>query len=242
MKEKGINFYHMSKYNILIVEDEYINAKFIEKVVIKLGHNIIETVETAQEAIAVVKNKCINIIFMDINLEGSMDGISCAKVINKIKKIPIIYTTAFGDSQTMSEAMETNLFGYLIKPFDSHDVEAVLNITIKQNYPKNQSQKNFNTPNLYTELNNEYTYYEKTHTLKKDDKIIELTKKESDIFYYLFKNINQAVSVEALFSYVWNNKVVSSSTIRNTISHLRQKVPNLTIRTISSIGYALENE
>lgn len=126
----------MNAYNILIVEDEFINAQFIEKSVLKLGYNIIDTVETGQEALEVIKEETIHIVFMDINLEGNMDGIQCAKCINKNKNIPIIYTTAFSDSQTIDQATDTNLFGYLIKPFDHHDIEAVLNLTIKQNYLK----------------------------------------------------------------------------------------------------------
>lgn len=229
----------MNAYKVLIVEDEFINAQFIEKAVIKLGHNVIETVETGQEALEVMEEEHVDIVFMDINLDGNMDGITCAKKINQKREVPIIYTTAFSDSQTINEATDTNLFGYLIKPFDYHDIEAVLKFTIKKNYLKKKIQKNANAQ-LFTELDRGYKYYDKTQTLIKNEKFIALTKKESDIFYYLFSNLNQIVTTEYLSEYVWNNKIIAPSTIRDTILRLRKKIPNLSIKTISGLGYLLE--
>lgn len=236
----------MKKYNILIVEDEFINAQFIEKAVIKLGHNVIDTVETGHEALEVMEEENVHVVFMDINLEGSMDGIECAKIMNQKKSIPIIYTTAFSDSQTINEATDTNLFGYLIKPYDYHDIEAVLNLTIKQNYIKKQTTTTTTTKDIttlpFSKINDMYKYYTDTKTLLKDGTPIKLSKKESDIFHLLINNLNQTVTTESLIEYVWNNKVISSSTIRDTILRLRKKVPDLTIRTVSGLGYSLKKQ
>ncbi|CAA6816259.1 MAG: Two-component system response regulator [uncultured Sulfurovum sp.] len=229
----------MHKYNILIVEDEFINAQFLKKAIVKLGHNVIDTLETGKEAVDIITKETIDIVFMDINLDGSMDGISCAKKINQHKKIPIIYTTAFSDSQTIAEATDTNLFGYLIKPFDYHDIEVALAIAIKQNYTQNRTIKKKTNP-LFTQLNNNYKYYKKTQTLMKDEHLIKLSKKESDIFYYLFLNLNQVVTNTYLNNQIWIDKQVATSTIRDTILRLRKKVPDLNIRTVSGLGYVLD--
>jgi DNA-binding response OmpR family regulator len=229
----------MHKYNILIVEDEFINAQFIEKAVLKLGHNVIETVETGQEALEVMEEEEIHVVFMDINLNSCMDGIQCAKKMNQKNPIPIIYTTAFSDSKTIDEAMDTNLYGYLIKPYDYHDIEAVLSLTLKQNYLKKQAPK-ATSKEPFTRLGSEYKYYMETQTLLKNETPIPLTKKEATTFYHLVKNLNQTVTIEYLNSYVWQDKIISSSTIRDTILRLRKKVPNLTIQTVSGLGYRLE--
>jgi len=229
----------MKQYNILIVEDEFINAQFIEQAIIKLGHKVIETVDNGQEALALIQEEEIDIVFMDINLEGRMDGIQCAKRINQNQSIPIIYTTAFSDSQTLDEATDTNLFAYLIKPYDFHDIDVALKLTIKKNYLRKQASNQTN-PEDFVELNGSYRYYAKTKTLIRNEKLIELTNKESNIFYYLFKNLNQTVTNEYLNEYVWPNKDISSSTIRDTILRIRKKTPNLSIRTVSGLGYILE--
>jgi len=229
----------MNQYNILIVEDEFINAQFIEKAVLKLGHNVIDTVETGQKALEVIQKKDTHVVFMDINLEGSMDGIQCAKLMNQNKDIPIIYTTAFSDSQTIDEATNTNIFGYLIQPYDFNDIEAVLKLTLKKNYMTKQVTKNTEAQ-AFIELNNCYKFYVKTKTLLKNEKPVKLTKKESAIFYCLLKNLNHIVSTDYITEYVWNNKPISSSTIRDTILRLRKKVPDLSIQTVSGIGYILK--
>jgi len=230
----------MKKYNILIVEDEWINSQFIQECIIKLGHNVIYSVRNANEALALVNTKEIHIVFMDINLEGSIDGIACAKNINKEKKIPIIYTTAYSDTQTINEATDTNLFGYLIKPFDYKDIEAVLNLTIKKNYFDKKIELNQNF-SLFKKLSNNYRFYSKTKTLFKGVEALALTKKESEVFYHLFKNINHNVSIEHLQSNIWKDKDISTSTIREVILRLRKKIPDLNIKTVSGIGYSLKD-
>ncbi|CAA6808857.1 MAG: DNA-binding response regulator, OmpR family, contains REC and winged-helix (WHTH) domain [uncultured Sulfurovum sp.] len=230
----------MTKYNILIVEDEFINAHFVEQTILNLGHNVVALIETAQEAINICQKKEVHIVFMDINLQGNIDGIECAKRLNKTQDIPIIYTTAFSDSKTIDEATDTNLFGYLIKPFDHQDIEASLNIAIKRNYLKKAITKNTNSQ-LFTNLSHNYRYYDKTQTLIKHEDHIMFTNKESEVFYCLFKNINQTVTSTYLINHVWKAKAISSSTIRDTILRLRKKVPELEIKTISGIGYSLND-
>jgi len=230
----------MEKYNILIVEDEYINAQFVEKVILKLGHNVVDSVETGEEAIEICKKQNIHVVFMDINLESSIDGITCAKSINKNKTIPIIYTTAYSDSKTIEDATDTNLFGYLIKPFDYQDIEAVLTLTLKKNYVNKKVAINQKS-SAFTQLINNYRYYAQTKTLTKEEEPVNLTKKESEIFYHLFKSINQNVSYDYLYQSIWDDKVIASSTLRDTMLRLRKKIPDLHIRTISGMGYSLKN-
>jgi len=230
----------MQSYNILIVEDDFVNAQFMIKAINKLGHKVVGRVKRADDALQVVDQKEVHIIFMDINIEGSIDGIACAQMINEKHRIPIIYTTAFADSQTIAEATQTNLFGYLIKPFDYPDVEASLNLTIKQNYTQNS--KISEKPKEYITLSKSYHYYPKSKTLFKQDESITLTAKERDIFHHLATNLNQNTTNEFLASYVWNNESIASSTIRNTIKRLRTKVPELSIETISGVGYMLKGD
>lgn len=212
-------------------------AYFIEQIILELNHEVIASVKSAKEALEVVKKESPHIVFMDINLAGSMDGIACAKAINEIKKLPIIYMTAYSDSQTISEATQTNLYGYLIKPFTAQDIEVTLNITIKLNYvyanTKTDKTDFFN-------LNNNYQYYALTKTLNQNNINIQLTKKESSIFHCLFINLNQTVSISLLSHSVWGNKTVASSTIRDTILRLRKKIPQLNIKTHIGMGYSLE--
>lgn len=227
-----------NNYNILIVEDEYINAKFIEQIVIDKGHHVIDIVANADDAIALIKNEQIDLVFMDINIEGSIDGIRCASVLNQYYQIPIIYMTAYGDTQTIDEASNTNMFGYLIKPFDSSDVEATFTVALKMLFNL-KNMPDIKRKSTCIEFDNSYVYTFETKSLKIDNIHVVLTKKESLIMHLFCLNINQNISYDLLLEYVWKDHVVTNSTIRDTISRLRKKAPLLEFENISGIGYRL---
>lgn len=229
-----------TKNNVLIVEDEYINAKSIENTLSSLNQNVISIVTNANDAIDIVKNNKIDLIFMDINIEGAIDGIMCATLINQLFDIPIIYMTAYGDSQTINEASETNLYGYLIKPFDARDVEASLNVVLKILSDKAVASLEYKVASTTIELAENYIYNFKTRTLSIDNKKVDLTKNEGLTLHLFCLNINQNISYDLLIEYVWNNKSIINSTIRDTVSRLRKKSPLLQIESISGLGYCLK--
>ncbi len=230
------------QYDILIVEDEYINAKSIENTLISLNQNVVAIVTNANDAIENVKNNNVDLVFMDINIDGAIDGIMCANLINQLYSIPIIYMTAYGDSQTIDEASDTNLYGYLIKPFDARDVEASLNVVLKILSNRNNLSEEYKEVTTTIELVDNYIYNFKTQTLTINNIIVELTKKEILTLHLFCLNINQNISYELLIEYVWNNKSIINSTIRDTVSRIRKKAPLLHIESISGLGYCLKKE
>lgn len=230
---------HSRKYNILIVEDEFVNAHFTSQTITKLGHNVIGIAVSAEEAFEYARNNKLDLVFMDINIEGSIDGIICARMLNKIDTIPIIYMTAYGDSSTIEEASSTNVYGYLIKPFDEKDIEATLNVAVKILDSLHPSSKQ-NTSPTFVEFKNNYLYNLKTKTFTIDDVVLSLTNKESQTLHLLCLNINQNVSYDLLQEHVWKEKIVANSTIRDTILRLRKKIPFLHIDNIVGVGYSLK--
>ena len=226
------------KYNIMIIENECINSKFVEQVITGLGHNIVANVRDATSAIDIVKDNNIDFAFLDMSLSGSIDGILCAKMINNQKEIPIIYTTSFGDDETIEETMNTNIYGYLLKPFDARDIKIALSIAIKQ---IKKDRKEIKTVLRYVNLGNNYKYDLQTQTFYIDEIPIHLTLKESEILYVLCTNINQNISYKILGDNVWIGKEISISTIRDTVLRLRKKAPLLNLDNIIGIGYCLKN-
>lgn len=223
-------------FNILIVEDEFINAHLIEQTVITLGHNVVAVSTNAQDAYDIVQNHCIDLIFMDINLEGPIDGIACAKELMKYKNIPIIYTTAYSDTKTIHEASQTNIYGYLIKPFDDRDIEAALNVAIVS------IEKNRQRHEGKIDLKNDYIYSTHTKLLTLKGTLISLTAKESQLLEFFIQNQNTVISYDILRQCIWCSKIVADSTIREVILRLRKKAPLLDIENIVGLGYIFKNE
>jgi len=220
-------------YKVLIVENEFINRKFTEQLLINLGHDIVASVTNAKDALLITKNKIIDFIFMDINLEGSINGIDCAKQLNK--NIPIIYMTEKQDRLSIEKASQTNIYGYLIKPFSSQEFRATLSVAIVRLQVLNREKIST------IELGAKYSYELKSKTLKKENKPIVLTKKEHDVLNFFVVHLNEQVSFYSLKESIWENKQVSVSTIRDTVLRLRKKAPLLKIENFVGIGYCLKN-
>ncbi|GBD89122.1 non-motile and phage-resistance protein [bacterium BMS3Abin03] len=120
----------MIKTNILIVEDEIIVAKNIEKKLTVLGYNVLGNAATGAEAVNMVRTKKPDLVLMDIKLKGEMDGIETANLINKSRRLPLIYLTSYPDDETFQRAKATEPFGYLIKPFDTKELQRTIEIAL----------------------------------------------------------------------------------------------------------------
>ena len=226
--------FNSQKYNILIIEDEFINAEFIERVITELGHNIVGNVDDAEKAVAIVKTNPVDFVFMDINLNSEIDGIECAKLLNREKDIPIIYMTAISDTSTINSASETNIYGYLIKPFGAKDIESILSVAISRFFSLNRQEE-------LIDLGNNYTYNLTNKTFKVKNNPVHLTNREISILYFLVLNINQNISYSSLIESVWAGKKVSLSTIRDAVLRLRNKLPRLKLDNIMGMGYCLSD-
>ncbi len=118
----------MEPIKVLIVEDQWLIAQDIK---IKLeDHNFraINIVTSGEEALEVVASSPPDLILMDIQLAGEMDGITTAEKIALSYSIPIIYLSDFVDQETVNRAKKTNPANYLSKPFKKDDLLRALEI------------------------------------------------------------------------------------------------------------------
>lgn len=223
-------------HNILIVEDEFINAEFLKQVLLQNGFNNIYTVTNADDALNITITTKIDFVFMDINISGAVDGIMCAKIINQKYDIPIVYTTAYADSQTISEASDTNLYGYLIKPFDAKDIEVICKIVLKLGCVTVEEKVSDDFINVSE--NCKFDVQSKTFTV--DNIVVKLSKNELKLLEILCRNLNQCVAYNVIKDFVWQDKYIADSTMRDTISRLRRKSLELQIDSHSGVGYCLK--
>ncbi|RXJ67423.1 hypothetical protein CRV08_10875 [Halarcobacter ebronensis] len=231
------------EYKLLIVEDNTIAYEYLKGILQKLNFKNIYHASDSSTVLDIVKDTHIDLIFMDINIDGSLDGIECVKMLDKVYFIPIIYTTAYADSNTIEEAKNDNVFGYLIKPFSMDSVEATLKVALNlmENLKKIKKDKEIDSKKIENiKLKDGYDYCISSKTLTFKGLVINLTNKEMSILDFLCKNPNQSISYETLREEIWFAKEISSSTIRDTISRLKKKVPTLCIENISNYGYVLK--
>ncbi|CAB1368550.1 PAS domain S-box protein [Denitratisoma oestradiolicum] len=103
---------------ILIVEDEGIVARDIERRLTQSGYGVCGIADNAEEAIGLARAEQPDLVLMDIIIQGPMDGIATAQEIRRHLDIPVVFLTAHSDEATVSRARETLPYGYLLKPFE----------------------------------------------------------------------------------------------------------------------------
>lgn len=117
---------------LLIVEDEGVVAWHIQEALEKLGHVVVASIASGQEAIEIAAQNQLDLVFMDISLKGKVDGIQAAQEIRTRFNIPVIYLTAYADDKTLERALVTNPLGYLIKPFQEKELQTTLEVALQR--------------------------------------------------------------------------------------------------------------
>jgi len=123
----------MGKAKILIVEDESIVARDIQRRLQHLGYEVVGAVPTGEEAIKKASILLPELVLMDVRLKGEMDGIEAAGVIRQEYDIPVIYLSAYADNDTLKRASVTEPFGYILKPFEERELHTTIEMALYRN-------------------------------------------------------------------------------------------------------------
>jgi DNA-binding LytR/AlgR family response regulator len=112
----------MEKIKVLIVEDKLLIAEDIRQRLEKHSLEVVDICSSGEEAIEKAKSKNPDLILMDIELSGAMDGISAAQIISQQLATPVIYLSDYTDDKTLARAKKTQPANYLTKPFNEADL------------------------------------------------------------------------------------------------------------------------
>jgi two-component system, response regulator PdtaR len=105
-----------SKLKVLIVEDEFFIALDAEEQVRSLGHTVVGTAVSAEQAIQIAGEAQPDVVLMDIRLVGPVDGIAAALEIRSRYGIEAIFVTANTDPSTLARAESIRPVAVLQKP------------------------------------------------------------------------------------------------------------------------------
>ncbi len=132
----------MEYAEILVVEDEIIVAKSIQRRLEGLGYRVQAVVASAEEAIQRVTDKQPDLVLMDIKLQGAIDGVQAAEHIQASYDIPVVYLTAYADEETLERAKVTQPFGYLLKPFEMSELRTTVEMALYKHQVQRKLREN----------------------------------------------------------------------------------------------------
>jgi two-component system, response regulator PdtaR len=122
----------MSGERILLVEDDDIIAKVTDWRLKNLGYEVCGRAVSASEAMELVVKAMPDLVLMDINIKGDVDGIDTANMIKKGFNIPVVYVTSHSDGPTIERARATKPDGFIVKPFEDNDLRVAIELALKK--------------------------------------------------------------------------------------------------------------
>jgi signal transduction histidine kinase len=122
----------MDTSRILVVENEPVVALHLRQTLIRFGYEVSAVVASGEQCLRHIETARPDLILMDINIDGAMDGISTAASIPAEYDIPVIYLTAYSGDETISRACATNPYGYMVKPFAEREVHTMIQTALSR--------------------------------------------------------------------------------------------------------------
>ena len=132
----------MENCKILVVEDEAIVRMDIETRLKSMDYVVIGHASSGQEAIQKANRLKPNLILMDIKIQGDIDGIHTARQIKEQLDVPIIFVTAHADGETIKRAKVAASFGYILKPINSRELNAVIEMVLYKHKAEIERKEN----------------------------------------------------------------------------------------------------
>ena len=207
--------------SILLLEDDEILSQSIKEYLELENFNVI-VVKDGEEALDISFNNNFELYLLDVNVP-LINGFDFLKELRDSgDKTPAFFITALQDLDSVSKAFDSGADDYIKKPFDIDELIIRIKAILKKQY------KNLIYQNL--------TYNPIDQIVLKEDRVIDLTRIELEIFDLLIKNLNKTVTKEMIFNLMDKE---SDQALRVHINKLKSKL-DLNIKNIRGVGYKLE--
>jgi DNA-binding LytR/AlgR family response regulator len=156
----------MDNVNVLILEDNPAESEALAKVLTENNYTVVGIATTSAEALAMFYKKKVDIVIIDIFLNGSPDGIGFAETINIVPNAskPFVFLTNSNDRKIFERAKLTHPFSFLVKPFNELEILYAIEMAVEKFYAQTDV---FHSSDQDTVVSNDYLFIKKKDSLKK---------------------------------------------------------------------------
>ena len=227
----------MEQADILIVDDNPEIREIIQILLSGEGYQVHEAAN-GHQALMLLRQTSFDLIILDIMMPG-LNGYPTCLEIRKISNAPILFLSARTQESDKTLGFSSGGDDYLAKPFNPLEAVARVNSNIRRFY--SLGTKVVQEGNLAVR---DLVLNQDACTLKKGDKIIQLTSVEYRIMELLMKHPGKVFTKQQIYEHGWGEDyIVADNNIMVCISKLRAKLddnPSAYIQTIRGLGYRLE--
>jgi two-component system OmpR family response regulator len=220
---------------VLIIEDDPDLLMTLSLYLKKYGIDT-ECAEDPYIGLSLLTQSKFDLIILDLTLPG-MDGLEVIQKIRENSNIPIIISSARNDLTDKVIGLERGADDYMPKPYDPRELVTRIKTILRRTNATNDNS-----------ANGQFVVDKQGHTIKFNNKTLELTAAEFDVLEILINNKNSAISREQL---LYDSKHIDdSSSIKNIdviISRIRNKLSKLDdtksyVKPVRGVGYMLIDE
>ena len=228
----------MDSYKILVVDDEKPIAELLEYSLKNEGYEVILAHDGAY-AVERALNEKPDLILLDLMLPKK-SGTEVLKEVREKLDIPIIMLTAKSSEIDKVLGLELGADDYVTKPFSTRELIARVKVKLRRMAKQEEEEKE---ETKKEEKIKDIVIYKEAYIIKKNGEDIDLTRREFDLFYYLFTHKGQVMTRENLLQTVWGYDYFGDvRTVDVTIRRLREKIEDdpskpIYITTRRGVGY-----
>jgi DNA-binding NarL/FixJ family response regulator len=190
----------LNNRNILIIDDEPFISTDLKLICEELSEVSVYTANSYNEAISIINNHTIHLALIDINLESDKNGFDIANYINNnTLNCNIVFITAHKELENIKKATAYKPFGYIVKPYDEHQVKAQIFISLPETFSFLYNQLTPTEIKILYEVKNGFTSNEIANKLNVSIKTIENHRSN------IVKKLNLPPQNNALINWILSN-------------------------------------
>jgi len=223
-------------YNILVVDDEERIRQIIKKYAVFEGYEVTEAAD-GMEAVEICKQHDFDMMVIDVMMP-ELDGFSACREILKYKNMPVIMLSARGEEYDKIHGFELGIDDYVVKPFSPKELMMRIGAVIRRSRGSlvgEVKKEIVSVKGLTVDITGRLVYI--------DQEKVDMSPREYDLFFYLFKNRGIALTREKLISDVWGYDFFGDDrTLDTHIKMLRKSLGNYSkyLVTLRGVGYRFE--
>lgn len=217
----------MDNINVLIIEDTPEQSEALNSVLVANHYNVVGIATNYNDALTLFYNNKVDIIVIDVFLNGNPDGITFAETINIVPNAarPFVFLTSSQDRKIFERAKLTKPFSFLMKPFNELEILYALEMAVEKFY---EQANVFLSEDQNTVVSNDSLFIKKKNALKKvalnDILYIEveerycniITEKEKFVILISLTKISALLDTNQ-FTRTHRNTIVNSNKIEEII-------------------------
>ena len=226
----------MANKKILIVDDDVNICELLRLYLTKEGFETI-VANDGEAALQIALKGSPDLVLLDIMLP-KLDGWQVCRAIRKESAVPIIMTTAKGETFDKILGLELGADDYVTKPFDAKEVVARVKAVLRRAAPDKENEvKEVRFDNLVINLTN--------YELIVNGVAVDTPPKELELVYHLASNPNRVYTRDQLLDEVWGFDYYGDSrTVDVHVKRLREKLEGVSnewsLKTVWGVGYKFE--